>query len=116
MEKQGIHVLEASTGERVDVNSGQQAYFALLAKEMLSLADKYRKDVHLIHKSFYGLSCNYDNLIKFLDNPTSNEITKPWEPLEDLALKGTKDAAAYKYVIEKRNVNDITERKRFLEI
>jgi hypothetical protein len=108
--------LEANTGERVDVNSGQQAYFALLAKEMLSLADKYKKDVHVVHKIFYGLSCNYENLIKFLDNPSSKDNIKPWEPLEDLALKGTKDAAAYKYVIDKRNGNDIAERKRFLEI
>ena len=99
-----------------EVNSGQEEYFLILAKEMLSLAEKYRKDVQYIHKSFQGLSCNYDNLIKFLDNPTAKETTKPWEILEDLSLKGSKDAAAYKYVITTRNGNEIAERKRFLEI
>ena len=86
-------MLEQQTGERVDVTSGQEAYFALLAKEMLSIADKYNKDVHLIHKMFYGLSCNYENLIKHLEK--QSESIKPWDALEDLALKGTKNSLAY---------------------
>ena len=110
VENKGIQVLEP-----VDVLSGQEAYFALLAKEMLSLAGKYKKDVHLIHKLMFGHSCNYESLIKHLENPSDVKF-QPWEPLEDLALKESKDADAFKYVVAKRRVEEIAERKRFLEI
>ena len=82
---------------------------------MLTLADKYKKDVHLIHKYFYGHSCNYESLVKHLENPSDDKF-KPWEPLEDLALKGSREAEAFKYVVAKRRVDEIAERRRFLEI
>ncbi len=116
----------------MDLHTGQEAYFALLAREMLEVADKYGKDVHQIHKIFYGVSCDYDRLIRFLDaekkdikglapedlKKIKNEKkeNKPWETLEDLALKGAKDTDAYKYVIDNRSADDIAERRRFLEL
>jgi hypothetical protein len=99
---------------------------------MLEVASKYGKDVHQIHKLFYGVSCNYDRLIKFLDtekrdiktiapdqlqkHKEDKKLCKPWETLEDLALKGSKDTDAYKYVIDNRSADDIAERRRFLEL
>lgn len=67
VQKQRIQVTEKEGGSVVDVQTGQEAYFALLAREMLEVASKYGKDVHQIHKLFYGVSCNYDRLIKFLE-------------------------------------------------
>jgi hypothetical protein len=101
---------------------------------MMAVAAKYGKDVHHIHKLFYGVSCNYARLISYLDNENNakniKEMTKvklaehkkikkevkPWETLEDLALKGSKDTDAYKYVLSNRTAEDIAERKRFLEL
>ena len=65
------------------------------------------------------MSCNYEKLVLVLEDETKekpNKEIKPWEPLEDLALKGAKDSAAYKYVVDKRKLDDIVERKRFLEL
>lgn len=100
----------------------------------MAVASNYGKDVHHIHKLFYGVSCNYDRLISYLDNEndskkikemskkelenhkkTKKEV-KPWETLEDLALKGSKETDAYKYVLSNRTAEDIAERKRFLEL
>jgi len=39
-------VTEKEGGSVVDVQTGQEAYFALLAREMLEVASKYDKDVH----------------------------------------------------------------------
>ena len=78
------------------------------------------------------MSCNYDRLIKFLEmekkdikaitpdqlqrHKEEKKLYKPWETLEDLALKGSKDTDAYKYVIDNRSADDIAERRRFLEL
>ena len=78
---------------------------------MMSLAQKYNKEVHTVHKEFYGLSCNYDRLVERLKleldfknesdkaKKRAKEIElnkiKPWEALEDYALKGAKDQPAY---------------------
>jgi len=112
----------------------------LLAKEMMDLANSYNKDVHAIHKLFYGVSCNYERLKKCLENEKKkkeNETTekdegkkasrrkeldsewttvKPWGPLEDLALKKSKDSEEYKHLKQVRGDVDITERRRFLEL
>jgi hypothetical protein len=88
--------------------------------------------VHTVHKEFYGLSCDYDRLIerlnaekKFKEESDKNKkkeyekemkAIKPWEALEDLALKGAKDTLAYQFIVKTREPEDIEERKRFLEI
>lgn len=46
VQKQRIQVTEKDGGSVVDVQTGQEAYFALLAREMLEVASKYDKDVH----------------------------------------------------------------------
>jgi hypothetical protein len=46
VQKQRIQVTEKEGGSVVDVQTGQEAYFALLAREMLEVASKYGKDVH----------------------------------------------------------------------
>lgn len=74
VDKQRIQVTEKDSGAVVNMQSGQEAYFALLAREMMAVAAKYGKDVHQIHKLFYGVSCNYDRLIKYLKS--ENTITK----------------------------------------
>lgn len=101
---------------------------------MIAVAAQYGKDVHYIHKLFYGVSCNYERLINYLKNEEATKkikemskedalknkndkkALKPWETLEDLALKGSKDTDAYKYVLSNRTAEDIAERRRFLEL
>lgn len=51
----------------VDLKSGQESYFALLAAEMMKIADEYGKDVHSVHKVFYGVSCDHARMRKYFD-------------------------------------------------
>jgi hypothetical protein len=52
---------------QVNVTSGEEAYFALLAADMLDIAEKYKRDVDDIHKIFFEVSCDREKLIKILD-------------------------------------------------
>lgn len=81
---------------------------------MNNLAAKYKNnDVHAIHKIFYGVSCDYSRMVEYLekeqdlkdlkgklrrDKEKEMKPLKPWEPLEDYALKGKQDDDAYKYI------------------
>ena len=51
--KEGIVVTRKENGSRVELGTGQEAYYALLAKDMLNIADKYKKDVGEVHLLFY---------------------------------------------------------------
>ena len=51
--KQGIVVTKKNTGSRVDLGSGQEAYYALLAQDMLNIAQKFNKDCSEVHLLFY---------------------------------------------------------------
>jgi hypothetical protein len=57
----------------------------LIADDMIKLAEKHKKDVGVIHKIFYEVSCDRDALVEVL---TDKESQVPrWTTLEDLALK-----------------------------
>lgn len=49
------------------MTNGQEAYFALLAQDLLDLADKYKRDIDEVHKIFFEVSCQRDKLIKVLE-------------------------------------------------
>jgi hypothetical protein len=50
----------------VKVTEGEAAYFALLASDMLDLAEKYKRDVDDVHRLFFEVSCDRDKLVKIL--------------------------------------------------
>ena len=50
----------------VKVTKGEAAYFALLASDMLDLAEKYKRDVDDVHRLFFEVSCDRDKLVKIL--------------------------------------------------
>jgi len=50
---------------------------------MLSLAEKYKRDIEEVHKIFFELSCDRDKLIKYLEG----QKVERWLLLEDLALR-----------------------------
>ena len=52
--------------QELQLSSGQEAYFALLAQDMLTIAATYGRDIHEVHKIFYEVSCDRDRLIMFL--------------------------------------------------
>jgi len=62
---------------------------------MLTLAEKYRKCVNEVHKIFYEVSCDRDELIKVLEDKTGTAKVVRWSVLEDLALKGKQENEAY---------------------
>lgn len=80
---------------------------------MLTLAEKYKKCVNEVHKIFYEVSCDREELIKVLEG---KEKVIRWNVLEDLALKGKKDAEAYKHVTETHGEKEALSRAIFLGI
>lgn len=91
---------------------GKEAYFGLLAQDMLQIAEKYKTDIDEVHKAFYGVSCNREKLIKFLGSEGRIQL---WTELEDIALKDGQ-GVAYNHVLKSRGEFEVDERKRFLEI
>ena len=69
----------------------------MIAQDMLTLAEKHKKCVNEVHKIFYEVSCDRDELIKVLEGKGA-PVTR-WTVLEDLALKGKKENEAYQHVI-----------------
>ena len=85
---------------------------------------------------FYGFSCDFERTEKYLTlegkiKKTENKddkkaerkqleaqlkLLKPWEALEDLALKGAQDTMAYQYINGYRTADDIALRRKFLEL
>lgn len=51
----------------VKASTGEEAYFALLASDMLNLAEKYKRNVEDIHSIFFEVNCERDMLIKCLE-------------------------------------------------
>ena len=49
------------------VTEGEVAFFALLASDMLDLAEKYKRDVDDVHRLFFEVSCDREKLIKLLE-------------------------------------------------
>lgn len=52
---------------KVEIVTGEQAFFALIAHDMIELSKRYRKDVDELHKIFYTISCDREKLIKWLE-------------------------------------------------
>ncbi len=52
---------------QVNISSPDEAFFALLATDMLDLAEKYKRDVDEMHRMFFEVNCDRDKLIKMLD-------------------------------------------------
>ena len=52
---------------QVNVTNGEDAFFALLASDMLDLAEKYKRDVDELHRLFFEVSCDREKLIRLLD-------------------------------------------------
>jgi hypothetical protein len=73
VEREGLVIIKKDGDEEdhsrqvVKVANGFEAYFALLAQDMMGLADKYKRDVEEVHKIFFELSCDREKLIKFLE-------------------------------------------------
>lgn len=69
VEKEGIIVYKKFDEDQrnVALTNGEAAYFALLASDMLELADKYKRDIDEIHKIFFEVSCDREKLIKILE-------------------------------------------------
>ena len=84
----------------------------LLAQDILSLAEKFSKDVDEVHKVFYEVSCNRDALIKVLENKS---VKCRWSQLEDLALKDLA-SEAFKHVQSTKGTEEVERRRKFLQI
>ena len=110
VESKGIVVTDKETGDKVPISSGKEAYYALLAQDMLNFAQDYDRDVAEIHKIFYQVSCNRDKLRLFLQG----KEVKVWTTLEDLALKNDKNNRAYQVVLSDKGEQEVREREAFL--
>ena len=53
VESKGIVVTQKQTGDKVNISSGKEAYYALLAQDMLNFAQDFDRDVAEVHKIFY---------------------------------------------------------------
>ena len=74
---------EDSSVRQVKITSAESAFFALLASDMLTLSEKYKRDVDDVHKLFFEVSCDREKLVKLLEG---GNVSK-WQLLEDLAIK-----------------------------
>jgi hypothetical protein len=78
------------------VTDGEEGFFALLASDMLDLAEKYKRDVDDVHRLFFEVSCDREKLVKLLEGKQS---VQKWEEILDLAVKDKHDSMAFKYVM-----------------
>ncbi len=114
VQNEGLIVYKRDDEEKrqIAVTDGEVAFFALLASDMLDLAEKYKRDVDDVHRLFFEVSCDREKLVKLLEG---KQNVQKWEQIEDLAVKDGQDSMAYKYVMQKRGENEVTKRRRFLE-
>ena len=114
VQSEGLIVYKRDDEEKraISITDGEVAFFALLASDMLDLAEKYKRDVDDVHRMFFEVSCDRDKLVKLLEGKQS---VQKWEQIEDLAVKDCQDSMAYKYVMQKRGENEVAKRRRFLE-
>ena len=114
VEKEGIVVFKnnGESKEQVQLVTGQEAYFALLAQDMLTLADKYKRDVDQLHKLFFQLCCDREKLINLLEG----QKVDTWSILEDLAVKDDSNSDSFKHVKQAKGEPEVTRRRQFLEI
>ncbi len=53
LEKQHIVVREEQSGNAIDLNNGKDAFFAMIAQDMLQIAQKFSKDIDEVHAIYY---------------------------------------------------------------
>ena len=110
--EKSIWVTDKKTEERVELKTGQEAFYALLAQDLLKLAQEYERDVAEVHKIFYQVSCNREKLQAVLEEKLDSKVC--WTTLEDLALKNEKSNKAYQVVLMDRGEKEVKEREAFL--
>ena len=118
VKQSSIIVHEKETGSPVEIITGQQAYFALLAQDLINIATTNDYDIAEVHKIFYEVSCNRDNLIEVIraeKNATACNV-KRWQTLEDLALRHNEDTPSFQVVLNEKGRDEVNKRKAFLEI
>ena len=96
------------------VTEGEAGFFALLAADMLELAEKYKRDVDQVHRMFFEVSCDREKLVKILEG--GKMIVDKWDQMEDLAVREGPSSQAFKYVMQKKGPNEVSKRRKFLEI
>lgn len=97
----------------IAVNDGEVAFFALLAQDMLELADKYKRDVDEVHRLFFEVSCDRDRLVKLLEGQKN---VQKWALIEDLAVKDQPGSESYKYVLQQKGETEVARRREFLQM
>ena len=109
VQNEGIVVYKKNDDEKrmVNITKGEEAFFALLASDMLELADKYKRDVDEIHKMFFQVNCEREKLIKLLDGQKIEKYLYiiyiyRWQLIEDLAIKDDAQAETFKYVVHQK--------------
>lgn len=110
--EKSIWVTDKKTEERVELKTGQEAFYALLAQDLLKSAQEYERDVAEVHKIFYQVSCNREKLQAVLEEKLDSKVC--WTTLEDLALKNDKSNKAYQVVLMDRGEKEVKEREAFL--
>jgi hypothetical protein len=112
----GIVVREkGGTGQPIELVTGQEAYFALLAQDMLAIATHFSVGVQEVHKIFYEVNCNRENLLKVLADKEGHQV-KRWQTLEDLALRHSEDTLSFQVVLNDKGREEVNLRKAFLEL
>ena len=94
VEDRGIVVTSKESGDKVDIETGTEAFYALLANEMNQIAIEKDIDIALVHRIFYQVCCKREKLSDAIDGRI-----KVWTTLEDLALKNDKKSKAYQVVL-----------------
>ena len=110
--EKSVWVTDKKTEERVELKTGQEAFYALLAQDLLKMAQEYERDVAEVHKIFYQVSCNREKLQAVLEEKLDSKVC--WTTLEDLALKNDKSNKAYQVVLMDRGEKEVKEREAFL--
>jgi hypothetical protein len=87
--------------------------FKKIVGEMERLADIYDRDVTELFEIFPQLSCNFNNLQKWISG-NSSPRAKKWGALEDLAIEKGKDTNEYYVVADERGEDSVRERMKFL--
>ena len=114
--QEGLIVFRRDDEEKrqVAVTESEAAFFALLAADMLELAEKYKRDVDQVHRLFFEVSCDRERLVKILEGGKS--VVDKWDQMEDLAAREGPESQAFKYVMQKKGPNEISKRRKFLEL
>jgi len=112
VQQEGIVIYKRDDEEKrqVNITEGEVAFFALLASDMLDLAEKYKRDVDEVHQLFFQVSCDRAKLVKLLE---SKPVEK-WQLLEDLAIKERPGSEAYSHVVQIKGPEEVRRRQEFL--